>query len=111
MVNFQVKTGIFKIGDQIASSVVKNANEKWFDEDITILLSSVNVLATLIVDFDFDTPTIVEYTLDGGINWIAFNNGEEIISNKRRKVRVTTDVKFNIRSKQNGTLNRCIVGV
>ena len=109
MVDFPIITGIRKIGDQITIPVAKIADEEWFAEDITVLLSNVNILATLVVDFAFDVSTVVEYTLDSGTNWIAFNNGLEVVGGQSRFIDVTTGVLVNFRVKTGGNLIRCIV--
>ena len=78
MVDFPIDTGIRKIADQITTPIAKDADEEWFAADITVLLSNTNRLATLVVDFAFSVSTIVEYTLDDGANFIAFNNGDPV---------------------------------
>lgn len=110
MVDFPIETGIRKLGDKITTPIAKVADVEWFDEDITILLSSVDVLATIVVDFAFDVATIVEYTLDGTFtNPIAFNNGDAVVGGQSRFIDVTTGVQVNFRAKSGGTLIRCLV--
>ncbi len=109
MVDFPINTGIRKIADQITSLVAKGVDVEWFAEDITVLLSNVNILGTLVVDFAFDVSSIVEYTLDGGTNWIAFNNGDAVVGGQSRFIDVTTGVQVNFRAKTGGNLVRCIV--
>ncbi len=109
MVDFPINTGIRKIGDQITIPVAKAADEEWFAEDIIPLLSNVNILGTIVVDFAFDVPSVIEYTLDSGANWIALNNGDVITGGQSRFVDVTTGVQVNFRSKSGGSLIRGIV--
>lgn len=109
MVDFPISTGIRKIGDKITVPVAKGIDIEWFAEDIKVLLSNADVLATLVVDFAFSVPTIVEYTLDSGTNWIAFNNGAEVSGGQSRFIDITSDVLVNFRAKTGGTLVRCIV--
>lgn len=110
MVNFPINIGIRKIADKIIIPINKNADEEWFAvEDIVPLLSSDNVLATIVVDFAFTVPTIVEYTLDSGVNWIAFNQGDPVVGGQSRFIDVTTGVLINFRAKTGGTLIRCVV--
>lgn len=109
MVDFPINTGIRKIGDQITTPVAKGIDVEWFTEDIKILLSNVNILGTIVVDFAFDVSTIVEYTLDSGTNWVAFNNGDPVVGGQSRFIDVTDDVLVNFRAKTGGTLIRCIV--
>ena len=109
MVDFPINTGIRKIGDKITTPVAKGIDVEWFDEDITVLLSNVNILATIVVDFAFDVSSIVEYTLDSGTNWIAFNNGDPVVGGQSRFIDVTTGVLVNFRSKTGGNLVRAIV--
>ncbi len=109
MVDFPIITGIRKIGDQITTPIAKGIDVEWFAEDITVLLSNVDVIGTLVVDFAFSISTIVEYTLDSGANWIAFNNGDAVVGGQSRFIDVTDGVQVNFRVKTGGTLIRCIV--
>lgn len=109
MVDFPIDTGIRKIGDKIIGSTARDPNDEWFAEDITVLLSNTDRLATLVVDFAFDETTIVEYTLNSGTNWIAFNNGDTITGGQSRFIDVTTGVQVNFRATLAGNLIRCIV--
>ena len=109
MVDYPIDTGIRKIGDKILTSIVKLVDEEWFAEDVTILLSNPDVLATIVVDFAFDESTVVEYTLDSGSNWIAFNNGDAVVGGQSRFIDITTGVQVNFRAKTGGNLIRCIV--
>jgi len=109
MVDFSMITGIRKIGDQITTPIAKGTDVEWFAEDITILLSNTDILGTIVVDFAFSVPSIMEYTLDSGTNWIAFNNGDAVTGGQSRFIDVTDDVLVNFRAKTGGTLVRCIV--
>ena len=109
MVDFPINTGIRKIGDQITTLVAKGTDVEWFMEDIKILLSNTDILGTIVVDFAFDVSTVVEYTLDSGDNWIAFNNGDPVVGGQSRFIDVTDDVLVNFRAKTSGNLVRCIV--
>jgi len=109
MVDFPIDTGIRKIADSILTPIAKGIDVEWFAEDITVLLSNTNILGTLVVDFAFSVSSIVEYTLDGGSNFIAFNNGDPVVGGQSRFIDVTTGVLVNFRAKTGGTLIRCIV--
>lgn len=109
MVDFPIVVGIRKIGDKIITPIAKGTDVEWFAEDITVLLSSVDILGTLVVDFAFDVSSVVEYTLDSGDNWIAFNNGAAVVGGQSRFIDVTTGVLVNFRAKTGGNLIRCIV--
>ncbi len=109
MVDFPINTGIRKIGDAILTLVAKGMGDPWFAEDITILLSNTNILATIVVDFAFDIPTVVDYTLDGGANFIAFNQGEPVTGGQSRFIDVTTGNLVNFQANNGGNLIRCIV--
>ena len=109
MVDFPIDTGIRKIGDSILTPIAKGIDVEWFTEDITVKLSNVNRLATIVVDFAFSVASIVEYTLDDGVNFIAFNNGDPVVGGQSRFIDVTKDVVVNFRAKTGGTLIRCIV--
>lgn len=110
MVDFPIRSIVFRIGDQILIPISKNMDEEWFAEDITILTSNPNVGATIVIDFSFTTATVVEYTVDGGSTFVAFNNGIAVVGGQSRYIRVTTDSQINFRAKAAGTLNRCLVG-
>lgn len=111
MVDFPINTNIFKIGDQITTPVAKSGNEEWFAEDITVLTSNVNSRGTtVVIDFSYSVTSLIEYTLDGGATFIAFNNGDPITGGQSRYIRVTSGVLLNFRAAQAGTLNRAIVG-
>ena len=109
MVDFPIITGIRKIGDQITTPIAKGVDVEWFAEDITVLLSNVNILGTIVVDFAFDVDTVIEYTLDSGTNWIAFNNGLSVSGGQSRFIDVTDGVQVNFRARTGGNLIRCIV--
>lgn len=110
MVDFPIDTNIFKIGAQIPNPIFRTSNQLWFAEDITVLTSNANRGTTIVIDFSFDVPAIVEYTLDGGTTFVAFNDGNILEGGQSRYLRVTSGVQVNFRSKANGNLNRCIVG-
>ena len=110
MVNFPINVGIRKIADKITIPIAKGTDEEWFAENITVLLSNENTIATLVVDFAFSVPTIVEYTLDGTFtNPIAFNQGNAVTGGQSLFLDVTKNVQVNFRAKTGGTLIRCIV--
>ena len=52
----------------------KAANTPWFDSDITNLNDSWN----LVIHIAIGTASVVQYTLDGGTNWINLNGGYEL---------------------------------
>lgn len=109
MVDFPINTGLRPIGDQVFLFDASIPEVKWFVEDITIKLSSFNRIASVVVDFAFSVSSIVEYTLDSGVNWIAFNNGDAVTGGQSRFIEVTKDVEVNFRATLGGTLIRCIV--
>jgi len=108
MVDFPINTGIRKIGAQAVPGTFA-IDAEWFTEDTTVLLSNPNRLGTIVVDFAYSLSTIVEYTLDSGTNWIAFNNGNEVVGGQSRFIDVTDGVEVNFRAKIGGDLIRCIV--
>ena len=109
MVTFPIDTGIRKVADSILTPLARDSLEEWFSEDITVLLSKTDVLATLVVDFAFSVSSLVQFTLDGGANFISFNNGEAVVGGQSRFIDVTTGVQVNFRAIAGGTLIRCIV--
>ncbi len=108
MVDFPIDTGIRKIGDSTTATGLA-VDEVWFTTPITVLLSNTNILATIVVDFAFSVPTIVEFTLDDGVNFIAFNQGLAVTGGQSRFIDVVTDSVVNFRAKTGGDLIRCIV--
>ena len=74
MVDYSIETGIVKIGDKILTVTAKNADEEWFAEAITILLSSDDIITTVVADFSYDTSSIIQYTLNNGVIWNDFNS-------------------------------------
>ncbi len=111
MVDYSIDTGIVKIGDKILVVTAKNADEEWFAEDITILLSSDDIITTVVADFSYDTSSIIQYTLNSGAIWNDFNNGTAIVGGQSRFIRLTTGVQLNFRARSAGNLNRCVVSV
>jgi len=110
MVDFPIDSNIFKIGDQITTPVSKNADEVWFAEDITVLTSNANRGTTIVVDFSYSVVSVVEFSLDGQVTWVAFNQEQDVMGGQSRYIRVTSGVEVNFRAKQPGTLNRILVG-
>lgn len=110
LVDFPINTNIFKVADLITTPIAKNVDEEWFAEDIVTLTSDMMRGATIVVDFSYSIPTIIEYTLDGGSTFVAFNEGLAIMGGQSRYLRVTTGSQVNFRAKLAGTLNRIIVG-
>jgi hypothetical protein len=114
VVTFKINTGIRKIADKLtpAAPIPKTADAPWLGVGVTISLSSPDVLGTIVADFAFDTPSIIEYTLNssaGVPDWIAFNNGLEITGGQSRFIDVTDGVEVDFRAKTGGNLIRLIV--
>lgn len=109
MVEFPLKNAIFRIADE-ATPGSKASNEEWFAEDITIVLSADDRGAPIVIDFSYSLPSLVEYTLDSGNTWVAFNNGNDVVGGQSRYIRVTNGNQLNFRAFVAGTLNRAIVG-
>jgi hypothetical protein len=63
-------------GGAIIASITgaKAANAPWFDPDITNLKDSWD----LVIHIAIGTASVVQYTLDGGTNWINLNGGDEL---------------------------------
>jgi len=109
MVTFPINEGIKIVADSILVVTAKAIDAEWFAEDITINLSSTGLIATIVVDFSYDVTSIVEYTLDGGTIWNAFNNGTPIDGGQSRFIRVTDGNQVNFRAKIAGNINRIVV--
>ena len=83
------------VGVIIASITgAKAANASWFDSDITNLNDSEN----LIIHIAIGTESLVQYTLDGGINRINLNNGENLVAGSGYTflMQVMKDDEFNL---------------
>ena len=55
--------------------------------------------------------SVIEYTLDSGVTWVSFNQGNAITGGQSRFIRVTTGVQLNFRATQAGNVNRCVVSI
>lgn len=114
MADFVLKNSISKISSQsILVVTAKAGNEVWFAEDIDIVISGPTIpdrTAPIIIDFSYSVPTIVEYTLDGGITFVALNDGVALTGGQSRFIRVTDGNQLNFRATQAGNLNRAIIG-
>ncbi len=114
MADFALRNNISKISSQ--SILVIEAglviDQKWFDEDIDIVLSNNLRIAPIIIDFAFSIPTIVEYTLGGDATgtYVQFNDGNPVTGGQSRFIRVTNGDKLNIRAQLAGDLIRAVVG-
>jgi len=73
----------------------KAANAPWFNSDITNLNDSED----LVIHITIGTASIVQYTLDGGTNWINLNNGENLVAGSGYTfvMQVMKDDAFNLR--------------
>lgn len=111
MPDFPVDTNLFILAsNSITSPEAKGIDEEWFAEDITVLTSNALRGTTIVIDFSYTVSSIIEYTLDGGVTFVAFNEGLAISGGQSRYIRVTSGVQVNFRAKGAGTLNRAIVG-
>lgn len=100
---------VFKIIDT-ATPGARIAQAIWLTESAEILTSNANRGATVVVDFSYTASTIVEYTLNDGVTWIAFNDNLALAGGQSRYVRVQTGDKVNFRGTDAGTLTRCVLG-
>lgn len=110
MVDFPIDTGIVKIGASIFDET-KTASQEWFGSDIIIKIPGSNLLTTIVADFAYDTTSVVEYTLNSGGDWIAFNQGNAVAGGQSRFIRVRNGDELNFRALTAGTVVRCIVSV
>ena len=111
MADFQLRNNVSKISAQSVLDIVDlPVDTEWLTEDIDIVISNNLLIAPIIIDFSFSVPTIIEYTLDGGLTFIALNNGVEVTGGQSRFIRVRNGDKLNFRAKTNGVLNRAIIG-
>jgi len=111
MVTYGINTGVRIIADSILVVTAKLADVEWFATDITINLSNSSVIAPIVVDFSYDVSSVIEYTLDSGTTWNAFNNGSAIDGGQSLPIRVTDGNQVNFRAKTAGNINRVVVSV
>jgi hypothetical protein len=85
------------VGGVIIASMtgVKAANAPWFDSDITNLKDSWD----LVIHIAIGTTSVVQYTLDGGTNWINLNKGENLVAGSDYTfiIPIMKDDAFNLR--------------
>lgn len=115
MADFGLPNNVSKISPQSINPptpVAKGIDEKWFTDDIDIILSSNLRTAPIIIDFSYSVESIIEYTLRGDASgqYIAFNDGNTLKGGQSRFIRVTNGDKLNFRAKTAGNLNRAIIG-
>lgn len=112
MATFGINTGVRGIStDSLLVVTAKNANEEWFAEDVTINLSNAAIIAPIVIDFSYTVSSVIEYTLNSGANWIAFNNGSAIDGGQSLYIRVTNGNLVNFRAAQAGSVIRAVVSV
>lgn len=79
---------------------VKSANQEWFTVDCIDTKIPLNLSRQILINFAIDTVSVVEYTLDSGANWVAFNNKQQLDSNTGYEfgLRIRNGDLFNIRA-------------
>jgi len=111
MADFQLFNNVSRISSQSIKVVTAKAgNEEWFAADIDIVISDSLRTAPIIIDFSYSVATVVEYTLDSGVTFVAFNDGVEVTGGQSRFIRVSNGDQLNFRATQAGNLNRAIIG-
>jgi len=75
-----IRSGL-PILDDGTGSGVKSANEEWFTTDIIDINIPTGLTREQTIHFALNTTSIVQYTLDSGVNWVNFNNGAPIDAN------------------------------
>lgn len=111
MVTFGINTGVRDIADSILVVTAKAGLAEWFAADIVIDLSNTNIIAPIVVDFTYSVSSVIEYTLNSGTTWSAFNNGSAIAGGQSLFIRVTDGNQVNFRATQAGNINRVVVSV
>lgn len=109
MVDVIIRSNIFPVIARETVPTAKGIDEEWFGEDIVVKTSDTMRGATIVIDFSYTVPSVIEYTLDGGATFVAFNQGQDVMGGQSRYLRVTSGVIVNFRAKQAGTLNRVVV--
>ncbi len=111
MVIFGIDIAVRGIADSITVVTAKASNAEWFDEDITIDLSGSLRIAPIVVDFSYDTSSIIQYTLNSGTTWNSFNNSSAIAGAQSLFIRVMDGDQVNFRAVTGGNINRVVVSV
>lgn len=111
MADFELRNNVSKISPQsIIVVTAKGIDEEWLAEDIDIVISASLFTAPIIIDFSYSVSSVIEYTLDGGTTFVAFNDGNAVVGGQSRFIRVRNGDKLNFRAKSAGNLNRAIIG-
>ena len=116
MPTFFINKDVFHIFAAILDEDISSdpAGTPWFDEDLEFITPEDEASgATIVIDFSYTLPAVVEYTLVGkDMNkWIAFNNGAEVAGGQSRYIRIRSGDKLNLRAPTvQAIINRCIVG-
>lgn len=78
----------------------KSANQEWFTSDVSDDLVPLNLSRQILIHLAINTASVVEYTLDSGTNWVAFNNKQQLDSNTGYEfsMRIRNGDLFNIRA-------------
>ena len=108
MVTAQLRTNVHRIFDKITVPVAKNADEKWFTNDIDIVTTG-EFGGTIIYDFNFSVSSIIEITLDG-TTFAPINGNVALVGRQSRYLRVLNGDKVNFRALTAGSINRIVIG-
>lgn len=78
----------------------KSANQEWFTIDCSDTKVPVNLSRQILIHFAISTDSVIEYTLDSGSNWVAFNNKSPLSNNTGYELglRIRNGDLFNIRA-------------
>lgn len=107
MVQYTTHRNVFPIID-VAVPGARLAQALWLAESAEIITTK-GVGTVIVYDFSYTTSTIVEYTLDDGVNWIEINDALALAGGQSRYLRVENGDKVNFRGTDAGTLNRLIL--
>ena len=79
----------------------KSANQEWFSADIYDTIPANN-RRRIRIHIAVNTVSMVEYTMDSGVSWIALNNKQPLNSNTGYEFEMCLDGDdlFNIRATQ-----------
>ena len=114
MVVFPLRTNVHRIADKITSPVAKTANEPWFGTlatplPIDIVTSKDALGGTIIYDFNFSVPSVIEVTFNG-TDYAPINEGLSLTGRQSRYLRVLNGDTINFRAVEVGSINRIVVG-
>jgi len=76
-----------------------NADVNWFVCDWFCVTENLEMSIVVVLDFEFDERSIVEYTINGGNDYVSLNNGSALTGKQTRFITLQNGDRFNVRAK------------